>query len=112
MPVRSRRRTLRQEMSRELRKHEREPTLRSPGSKDSCTCHTIHTIFMVRDVEGLRRVFAEALPAVPGQILQGSKCAVGEEDKVESAVADNNIIGMFDDSLQRSAVETGRRRSI
>jgi len=112
MSVRSRWCTLRQEMSRQLCQHECKSTLRSPGSKDACPCHAIHRMIMVRHIKRLRWIFAEPLHAIPGQVLQGSKCTVGEEDKVKSSVADHNVVGMFDDTLQGSAVQAGRRRGI
>ena len=54
---------------------------------------------MVGHEEVLRRARRrlEALRAVPGHVLDGHQRAVCEEEEVEEAVADDGVVGPFDD---------------
>ena len=47
--------------------------------------------------EGGGGLFGEALLAVPGHIVEGHECAVGEEEEVEEARADDDVVGALDD---------------
>jgi hypothetical protein len=44
----------------------------------------------------------EALEAVPGHVLDGDEGAVGEEEEVEETMADDGVVGTFDDGWERS----------
>lgn len=52
---------------------------------------------MIRDEELIRRRRAKALGAIPRHILDHEQGAVSEEDIVEQAVADDDVIRAFDD---------------
>ena len=62
---------------------------------------------MVRHVEVLllEGRGLEALGAVPGHVLNGDQGAVGEEQEVEQAVADDCVVSALDDAGKRA--ETG-----
>ena len=60
---------------------------------------------MVRHVEGVGWWGREALGAVPGQVVQGEKGAVEEEDHVEGAVRDDGVVGLLGDADEGSAGE-------
>lgn len=57
---------------------------------------------VVRDEERLDGRPLEPLGAVPGHVLDGGEGAVGEEEEVEPAVADDGVVGALDDAGERA----------
>lgn len=57
---------------------------------------------MVRDVEVIGGAWCglETLLAVPGHVLDGQQRAVGEEEEVQEAVADDGVVGALDDGRE------------
>ncbi len=51
----------------------------------------------------------EALEAVPGHVLQGEKGAIGREEVIQVADADDSVIGTFDDVLQDAVLRWPER---
>jgi hypothetical protein len=75
----------------------------NPAAKDTSTSNRASDgISGVGDVERLHGRFAEALCAVPGQVLQGQKGAIEDKDHVESAVTDDDVVGLLDHPLERT----------
>lgn len=71
------------------------------------------TAVVVLGVEGhvellVLRVLLEALEAVPGRVLEREERAVGREDVVEAADADDGVVGVLDDALQDLVLRGGR----
>lgn len=58
---------------------------------------------MVRNEEvvGLRRPL-EALLTAPGHVLDGDEGAIGDEEEVEEAVANDDVLGAVDDGGERT----------
>ena len=67
-------------------------------------------VIVVRDEEVGGGWGREALGAVPRHVLDGQEGAVGDEDHVEEAVADDGAVGALDDSGQDA--EGGRQRVV
>lgn len=56
--------------------------------------------------------FAEALLAIPSQIVESDKCSICYEDHIQITVSDNDIIRSLDNFHQWTAVVPGRERFI
>lgn len=47
--------------------------------------------------------------AVPCKIVKGKERSVGDEDHIEGAVADDDVVGLFNYALERTTAGTGGR---
>lgn len=107
MPVCRGRLVFRYLVSAENDRHKGQSTLRYVAAEDTCACHTtIDRVVVVGDVKGLSRGLAESLLAVPGEVVECEQRAVGDENHVEGSVADDDVVGLFDNFSQRTAVDS------
>ena len=84
------------------------PLANNPGLAETTTV----VLLVEGDIELLvLGVLAEALVAVPGGVLQGEEGAVGREDVVEAADADDGVVGVLDDAAE-GVVLGGRQRRV
>ena len=91
-------------MSRQIDADVREPALADPAAEDARAGRAREAGVCVEgDVEWVGRGLAEALRAVPGEVLQPEERAVRDEHHVQDAVADEHVVGGFDDLLAGSA---------
>lgn len=73
--------------------------LRMRRAKDATTAQSTQAGFsMIRHEELLRRSGLEALSSAPGHVLDGEEGAIGHDDVVEHAVADNGLVQALDDA--------------
>lgn len=92
-------------MSGELDRVERESTLRTPCTHDTgAGLRATVVLGVVRDVERRVGELLEALLAVPGDVLQGEKGAVGREEEVEVADTDDGVVDALDHVLEDSVL--------
>lgn len=81
--------------------------------ENSCTSNrAFHRVVMVGYVEGFGRRLAEALLAIPREIVESQQGGICDEDHVESSVADDDVVCRFDDFLKRAAVDARRQRRV
>jgi hypothetical protein len=74
--------------------------------RNSCVgnLENVAKTLVVRHVEvlGLGWRGLESLETVPGHVLDGDEGAVGEEEEVEETVANDGVVGTFDNGWERS----------
>lgn len=98
MPERSSRRVLRDHVTREIDPDVGQASLRVRGAKDACPSDGREGLVgVVGDVERFGGTSLEAGEVVPGHVLDAKEGSVGDEDHVEGAVADDDVVGLLDD---------------
>ena len=101
LAVRRTRLVLRDHVARQRRRHEGEAALRMPGAHDARRGDGAEVqLAVVRDEEVVRGRGLEAERAVPGHVLDHEEGAVGNEDVVEQAVADEDVVRALDDARE------------
>lgn len=98
-------------MAGKLHLVKRQSTLLTPRAQSACAGERAAVVFgVVRGVEFIiGRRGLEALHAVPSHVLQHEQGAVGGEEVVEVADADDGVVGAFDDVLQDSVLGGAER---
>lgn len=100
-------------MTRIINRAERKTTLSMRRSKDTSTgiripgCRSLpisQTIESsgIRHEQGCDRQLLESLRAIPSHILNRSEGSIGEEQVIEPAMADEDVICRFDDTGKRA----------
>lgn len=67
---------------------------------------------MIRDKEIRSWRGAEALLAIPREIVKGNESAVGDEDHIQQTMSDDDIVCRFDHPHERSVIHARWRRTI
>ncbi len=98
LSIRRTRRILRHHMPTKPNLHKRQTTLSMRSAKDARASQRRRAqLAMIRDEEVVPGGVAEALRVVPGHILNHKQSPIGEEDVVEEAVGDDDVVSAFDD---------------
>jgi hypothetical protein len=107
--IRNTRRVPRQLMARKLGRVKRQPTLLRPLALDPGSSQRAAVVLgVVRRVERAAGVLLESLKAVPCHVLDGEEGAVGGEEHVQIAGADDGVVCVFDYALEDAVL--GRAR--
>jgi len=92
------RRILRHHVATQTNLDKGQPPLRMGGAENAGAGQRGRTRFgVIGDEELVRRRGPETLGAVPRHVLDHEESAVGDEDVVEEAVADDDVVGAGDD---------------
>lgn len=94
-------------MSRKHDSHKSQPTLRHIASKNTSTRNaSLYWVFGVGNVERLGRRLTESLHAVESEVVECEQGSVGDEDHIEITVADDYVVRLLNDFLQRTSLDS------